>query len=323
MYVVLSPTNPAERNKRPEQARKTKNQVKNARRRQKKKEKQKQAGDDGHDNSVSGTPNKRVILKQAPITMDKPANASDKGGGIGWSSASERRPKGNATRSSDVPTDDDVMLKTEDHTITKSKPVISDESDVKNDPNATESVSVTENVPSTKDKSAAENELLISKDDPDSEDNESTAKKDIALESYTFASKAESDTYSNASGETSDTPGITSGHPTIGALMTKSCTFSSPSGEDLRTFKKDVWAALAQTTCAVVSLCETQEHVAGAQEELARTLKDLERVRNKLEGTQGQVERAQCKLACSVEAMQETEKALRELCERLVHVLRV
>lgn len=328
MDVVLRPANPTKPNKGPEQARKTKNQVKNARRRQKKKEKQKQAGDDGHDTSVGGTPNKPVVSKQAPLTTDKPAsidkptNASDKGGGIGRSSASERRLKGNATQLSDVPTDDDVMPKTADH-ITESKLVISDESDVKDAPEvekkpaATENVPVIENVPSTEDESATENEPPAPKDEADSDDDESTtAKKEPCPSSSPtlLARKAESDTSSDASGDTSDTPGNTQWRPSHGQsphdqVWAPSSPSSLSAGEDLRTLKKAAWDALAQATRAVSSLGETQEQMAGARREL--------------EGTQNQLVRFQYELDDSGEAMREMEEVMRELCERLLHVLQV
>ncbi|KAG0019080.1 hypothetical protein BGZ81_009940 [Podila clonocystis] len=344
MYVIPRPANPAESNKGPEQAR-TKSQTKSTRRRQKKKEKQRQAGDDGHDTSVRDTPNKPAVPKKVSGVTDKPTStnkstgAGDKGDGGGQSSDSERQPKRNATQSPDVLTDCDAVPKTENHAITENNPFISDESVVKDEPDAekkhaTESGSVIENVPNAEDGSASEYES-----DPHLG---STAKKDLAPEFNTCASNG---TYSNVLGDTSDTPSD-SGQPTTGAAMTKSgVSSSSSSDEDLHTFKKVVRTALTVATRAVVHLWETQEQVVGTQEELANTLEDLAHViRNELEGTQDRLDRAQEQLtlaqlqvkeamvlldgaqsglADSKEAIWGMEAGLRELCERLVHVLRV
>ncbi|KAG0340314.1 hypothetical protein BG000_000171 [Podila horticola] len=233
------------------------------------------------------------------------------------------------------------MPKTKNHIITKNKPVISDGSavkekhDVEKKP-AIESETAIENFPSTEDESGS--------------DDQSTAEKHFEPDAST--SKAESDTSINASSDTFD---VTSGQLTVTArvLMTKFVASSSSSGEGLHTFNNAVRAALAVTTRALARLSETQEQAAGAQDELEDTLEDLAHVRNELDGTQDQLERAQENLVLAQlqvketmaqlqvketmaqlngtqgeltgfgEAIGEMEEGLRELCERLVHVLRV
>lgn len=347
MYVVPRPL---------EKAGKTKSQIKNAKRRMKDKNKKHTNADD-NDTRVSGKSDKPGVTKQEQPGTDrsKTATTCDKNGG-GDQLGSQRRLKRKATQSPVTPAgddndnDNDISSKTDDHGITQNKPLIKDDSGVKDKP--TKKRFADENKPSIRDEPSTEDENVEKesafKDAPSTEDESGTddevaAEKEPAPESDASTRKVESGLmkgiFSDTSSDTS-----TSDHSelfkTAGNCKTGSVSSSAfDQSQNLRKFKQALRTALEQAARAVDRLDETQEQVGSAQNELESSLDDLafargelesthdqlestqeqlEQTQGQLESTKGQLERAQDQLESAQSQLSETVTQLEGAKEELV-----